>query len=242
MLFPVVMAFGADGDREALKRTLVEGNRVAVMLVAGASVCLIGFSGPLIRRWMGPGFDGSVAPFVVLALAGVIIVSQAASSNVLIAVGAHRLVAWIWIGEAVANLSLSVWLVRTMGLVGVAVGTFIPFIVGHGVVMLTVACRKVGVPIASCLYQTLRPAAIAATIATAACVVVRRARPPATATAVLIEGVVVGLVYLMAFTSVGLDRSTRRRYAAEARALARTLTFRRRDTTAAVSTVPGQEA
>jgi len=239
MLFPVVMAFGAAGDREALKRTLIEGNRVAVTLVAGASVCLIGFSGPLIRRWMGPGFDGSVAPFVVLALAGVIVISQAASSNVLIAVGAHRLVAWIWIGEAVANLSLSVWLVRTMGLVGVAVGTFIPLIVGHVVVMLTVACRKVGVSVASCLYETFRPAFIAASIATAACVVVRRAWPPASAPAVLIEAGAVAVVYLIALTSLGLDGSTRRRYVAEAHALARTLTSRRRDTAAGVSTSPG---
>ena len=91
MLFPVVM--GLSGDRDALKRALIEGNRVAVTLVTGASVCLIGFSGPLIHRWMGPAFDGSVVPFVFLALAGFVVVSQAASSNVLIACGADRLVA-----------------------------------------------------------------------------------------------------------------------------------------------------
>jgi hypothetical protein len=99
MLFPVVMAFGADGDREALKRTLVEGNRIAMTLVTGASVCLIGFSGPLIVGWMGPAFAGSVVPFNVLALAGLIVVSQAASSNVLIALGRHRVVTWIWLGS-----------------------------------------------------------------------------------------------------------------------------------------------
>ena len=216
---------------------------MAVMLVAGASVCLIGFSGPLIRRWMGPGFDGSVAPFVVLALAGVIIVSQAASSNVLIAVSTHRLVAWIWIGEAVANLSLSVWLVRTMGLVGVAVGTFIPFIVGHGVVMLTVACRKVGVsrrlvPVSNAAARGHRrdhrdsrlcrrsPGAAARDRHGRAHRGCRR-RPR------LSHGLDLGRPRL---NRRAVD--TRR----EARALARTLTSRRRDTTAAVSTVPGQEA
>ena len=157
MLFPVVMAFGADGDREALKRTLVEGNRIAMTLVTGASVCLIGFSGPLIVGWMGPAFAGSVVPFNVLALAGLIVVSQAASSNVLIALGRHRVVTWIWMAESAVNLVLSVVLVRALGLVGVAVGTLVPFVVGHLAVMLTIACRAVGIPVSRFIYETMRP-------------------------------------------------------------------------------------
>jgi len=217
MLFPVVMAFGADGDRAALRRTLVDGNRIALALVAGASVCLVGFSGPLIRGWMGPAFAGSVAPFNVLALAGVIVVSQAASSNVLIATGRHRIVAWIWIAEAAANLALSVVLVRVVGLPGVAIGTLAPLVVGHLAVMLTVACRAVGISIARCLYETARPAAIAAAVAACACAILRTARPPASAVAVVVEGAVVGLVYVASLATVGFEFETRRAYASQAR-------------------------
>jgi O-antigen/teichoic acid export membrane protein len=184
-------------------------------LVAGASVCLIGFSGPLIVRWMGPAFAGSVTPFNLLALAGVIVVSQAASSNVLIAVGRHRVVTWIWLGESAANLMLSLVLVRTMGLVGVAAGTFAPLVVGHLVVMLTAACRAVGVPVARCLYETMRPAAVAGVVASLVCAGVRMAWPPASSAAVIVEASFVGLVYVASLTTVGFDGETRRAYASQ---------------------------
>ncbi len=217
MLFPVAMAFGADDNRDALRRTLVEGNRIAMTLVFGASVCLVGFSGPLIVRWMGPAFAGSVAPFNVLAIAGIIVVSQAASSNVLIAVGRHRSVTAIWIGEAIANLVLSIVLVRRIGLVGVAVGTLAPLVVGHLVLMLSAACRAVGISPLRCVYQTTRPAAVAASFAAGACVVLRVVRPPASATAVLVEAAIVGAIYVASLATVGLDAATRRAYASQAR-------------------------
>jgi O-antigen/teichoic acid export membrane protein len=224
MLFPVAIAFAADGNRDALTRTLVEGNRIGATLVTGVSVCLIGFSGPLIHRWMGPAFDGSVAPFVLLAVAGVIVVSQAASCNVLIAVGAHRLVAWIWIGEAAANLLLSIVLVRSIGLAGVAVGTLIPLVIGHLVVMSTAACRKVGLPIRRCVVETMRPAAVAGACASAACVLVRLAHAPTSMLAVVIEGAVVGMVYVGSLAAVGFDPATRTMYESQVRVLAGALT------------------
>ena len=217
MLFPVALAFGADGNRRALRRTLVDGNRIGMTLVAGAAVVLIGFSRPLIVRWMGPGFAGSVVPFDILALAGVVVVSQAASGNVLIAVGRHRVVTWIWIGEAVVNLALSLILVRTMGLTGVAVGTLIPLTVGHLVVMFMAACRAVDIPVTMCAYQTCRPAAIAAACATAACAAIRYVHPPLSAFTVLIEGGLVAAVYVAALATAGFDASTRDAYAVQAR-------------------------
>ena len=217
MLFPVVVAFGADRDVNALRRALVDGNRIATTLVAGASVCLVGFSGPLILRWMGPVFGGSVVPFDVLAFAGVIVVSQAASSNVLIAVGRHRLVTGIWIAEAIANLILSVVLVHRLGLTGVAVGTLLPLLVGHWMVMLAAACRAVDLPVRRCLYETTWPAAVAASLGAAVCLAVRWAVPPASATTVVGEMAVVGLGYVISLMTIGFDAETRRVYAAQLR-------------------------
>jgi O-antigen/teichoic acid export membrane protein len=136
---------------------------------------------------------------------------------VLIAVGRHRAVTGIWIGEAIANLVLSIVLVRRIGLVGVAVGTLAPLVVGHLIIMLGAACRAVGVSIARCVYETTRPAAIAAAVAAAACAIVRVARPPASASAVLTEAALVGLTYVASLATVGFDAETRRAYASQAR-------------------------
>ena len=212
MLFPVAMAFGSDGNRAALRRTLIDGNRIAMTLVGGASVCLIGFSGPLILHWMGPAFAGSVAPFNVLAIAGIIVVSQAASSNVLIALGRHRIVTTIWIVEAAANLALSVVVVRRMGLVGVAAGTLVPLVFGHAVVMFAAACRAVGMSIGRCAYETMRPAVVAGSVAAVACIALRSLVPPHSTVAVVVEGTLVAATYLVSLMTIGFDPAIRRTY------------------------------
>jgi O-antigen/teichoic acid export membrane protein len=221
MLFPVVIGFG--NDVQALRRALIEGNRVGMTLVTGASVVLIGFSGPLIRHWMGSSFDGGVVPFVILAVAGMIIVSQAASSNVLIARGEHRLVAAIWMGEAMGNLALSIVLVRSMGLTGVAIGTLVPLFIGHLVVMLTTACRRVELSIGTCLYETMRPAVIAGAVAAGGCLLLRFNYPPSSTAMVAVEGGLVGMLYLLTLVTVGFDSNTRLAYAAHTREAAGTL-------------------
>ena len=219
MLFPVVVRFGEEGNLYALRQALIEGTRVAVTLVAAVSACLIGFSGPLIRHWMGPAFEGSVVPFVLLAVAGVIVVSQAAVCNVLIAVGSHRLLAAVWLAEAAVNFGLSLLLVRTMGLAGVALGTLVPLVFGHLFVLLPRACRAVGVDVWACIRDTTRPALVGAAAATLVCLVIREAMPAATTRVVLAQTILTTAAYFGAVAALGLTPDVRARYLDQARAL-----------------------
>jgi O-antigen/teichoic acid export membrane protein len=212
MLFPVVVGFGARGDRAALRSALIDGTRVAVLLAAGVTTCLVGFARPLIEHWMGRGFDGSVLPFYVLAGVGVVMVSHAAQSNVLLATGGHRLVAAIWIVEGLANLGLSLLLVRWFGAAGVALGTLVPMVVGHVGVMTPAACRIAEVPVRQFVRATLAPAAAGAAPAAVCCMLIRTWMPPASTIGVLLDGGVVGIVYLFAATIAGLDQPTRQLY------------------------------
>ncbi len=212
MLFSVAIGFGAEGNVAALRETLVEGTRVAVTLVVGVSVCLIGFSRPLIHHWMGAAFDGSVAPFVALAVAGMIVVSQAAAGNVLIAVGSHKLLAAVWMGEAIVNLAVSVLLVHRLGLLGVALGTLAPLAWGHLGVLLPRACRAVALPIRTCLIETLWPAVAGGAVAILVCALLRGMLPPATTRGVLIEATATGLAYAAGVCLIGFSRTVRSRY------------------------------
>jgi hypothetical protein len=80
------------------------------------------------------------------------------------------------------------------------------------------------VPVAVCLYETARPAAIAGAIAAASCVCLRVAYPPHATASVLIEGGCVGMIYLLALLTVGFDSNTRGVYLTHARAATRALT------------------
>ncbi len=223
MLFSVAIGFGAEGNLAALRQTLIEGTRVAVTLVVGASICLIGFSGPLIRHWMGPDFDGSVAPFVVLALAGVIVVSQAAMGNILIAVGSHKLLTGVWLGEALVNLAVSLLLVHRLGLLGVALGTLTPLAFGHLGVLLPQTCRAVGLPIRRCFAETLWPAIAGGAVAVTVCLLLRSIVPPETTRGVLLEASVTGLAYAIGACVLGFSRAVRARYVALAIGMWQTL-------------------
>jgi O-antigen/teichoic acid export membrane protein len=213
-LFPLVVRFDARGRADALRDMLIEGTRIALILITGVTICVIGFGGPLIDRWMGPGFEAGAVPLYVLAITGVVLVGQGPLGNILLGTGRHRLVAVVSLGEAVANLILSVMLVRRFGMLGVAVGTAVPVVLANLFILLPAACRQMNVRSATFLRLVLAAPAMGAVPAIAACVMIRRWYPPASMSAILAEGAVVGLTYLCALGAFGFDSSGRTRYVA----------------------------
>jgi O-antigen/teichoic acid export membrane protein len=216
-LFPIVVRFRAAGSDDALKEMLIEGTRIALVLVTGVTIGVIGFGAPLIVRWMGPGFEAGVVPLYVLAITGVVLVGQGPLGNILLGTGRHRLVAFVSLGEAVANLILSVILVRRYGMLGVAVGTAVPVVLANLFILLPAACRQVSLPVNRFLRLVLAAPATAAVPAIAACVALRLRYPPASLAAILAEAMLVGLVYVSALCAFGFDREVRTRYASYAR-------------------------
>jgi O-antigen/teichoic acid export membrane protein len=212
LLFPVVVRFGSVGRTDALRDTLVEGTRIALVMVAGVTVCVIGFASPLVRAWMGPGFEESVPPLVVLAIAGVALVGQGPLGNVLLGTGRHRLVAVVAFVEALANLALSLLLVRRFGILGVAIGTALPVLVANGFTLLPAACRTVGLGVAQFARLVLPAPLTGAIPAILAVLAFRTLLPPVRFVEVVGEGAVVGAIYMTAVIAFGLPSEVRARY------------------------------
>jgi O-antigen/teichoic acid export membrane protein len=212
LLFPVVVRFGSVGRTDALRDTLVEGTRIAVVLVAGVTICVIGFASPLVTAWMGPGFEESVPPLIVLAITGVALVGQGPLGNVLLGTGRHRLVAIVAFVEALANLGLSLVLVRRYGILGVALGTGIPVLLANMFTLLPAACRTVGLSVAEFGRLVLPAPLIGSLPAIAAVFAFRTALPPTRFIEVVAEGAVVGAIYIVTVVSLGLTTDVRGRY------------------------------
>src|SRR4051794_16022702 len=123
LLFPIAVRLGAGNQAAALESMLVDGTRIALVLVTGVTVCAIGFARPLLAVWMGPSFETGAVPFYILAVTGIVLVGHGPLGNILLGTGRHRLVAFVALGEALANVALSVLLVRRYGMLGVAIGT-----------------------------------------------------------------------------------------------------------------------
>jgi O-antigen/teichoic acid export membrane protein len=212
LMFPVVVRYGAADDPGALRGMLIEGTRLSFTLVCGVTVCLMGFASPLISRWMGHGFEASVLPLQVLAVTGVILVGQGPLGNILLGTGRHRLVAFVSLGEALANLALSLVLVRRFGLLGVAIGTCVPVFIANLFVLAPAACRQLGIGIAEFARSVAAAPIVGALVAALASGIIRAARPPESIASVVVEGAVVGLIYLSAVWALGFDAKSRERY------------------------------
>jgi len=227
LMFPVVVRYGATDNPDALRRMLVEGTRLSVTLACGLTVCLIGFARPLITRWMGPGFEGAVAPLYVLAVVGVVLIGQGPLGNILLATGRHRLVAYVALADAVVNLALSVVLVRRFGLLGVAVGTAIPVFITNVFVLAPVVCRQLDIKFSEFGRAVVVAPMTGVVVSSVGVWVVRTAWPPQSLPAIIGEGAVVGVLYLASLWTLGLDRSLRATYSAFGRQLMTMATERR---------------
>ena len=220
LLFPVIVRF-ANTDPARLRVAVTEATRIAAGLVTGVTACLAGFGSLLIAAWMGDGFEEAVVPLYVLAAASVVLVIQQPLGNVLMSNGRHRFVAAVALSEAAANAALSILLVRTYGLLGVAVGTAVPVVVANLAILMPVACRTLGIPYGRFLIDTTRPALVALAPTVVTIVVLRAAVPEPSFLGVLALGGGTALVYGLAFVGIGLPSGVRSAYVSRARELFR---------------------
>jgi O-antigen/teichoic acid export membrane protein len=212
LLFPVVVRFSAADEMAALRSTLVDGTRIALGLIAGVTLCLVAFGDRLVLLWMGAEFLDSLAPLYVLAAAGVVLVAAGPLGNLLLARGRHRVVAFSCLGEAMVNLLLSLWLVRTYGIIGAAAGTAISVTISNVLIQMPAACRLLGIPIGTFLRRVSAPSLIALVPALAAAWLLRVAAAPASLVEILGSGALVGSIYAVTFVALGLRQSDRARY------------------------------
>ncbi len=212
LLFPVVVDFEARGDNRALRSMLVDGTQLAVGLVAGVTLALVAFARPLVIRWMGPGFEESIPALYALAIAGIVLVGQGPLGNILLVVGRHKLVAFGSLAESLLNLALSIVLVMRFGITGAALGTMIAVLATNLLVLVPVACRTLGVPIFQFARHSVLPALAGTVPAAALAWALRALVAPSSLGAIVLNGALVGFVYLVSFVFLGLRSAERARY------------------------------
>jgi O-antigen/teichoic acid export membrane protein len=124
---PRTSALQSGGRRDELQGITLKAGRIATLVSLPIVVTFLVRGESFINLWMGP--DYGVASGQILAILSVALTVQAArqvATSAIIGLNRHRELAPWYLGEAAANLALSLLLVRSMGLAGVALGTVIP--------------------------------------------------------------------------------------------------------------------
>jgi O-antigen/teichoic acid export membrane protein len=129
---PAASAYEATGDTVALRKLYKHGTRLMLSLVLPILITLLLRGHQFIALWMGPSYaieSGTVLTILVFPL--LFSYANRISVSIAFGMGRHKLPAFWAIGEGVANLVLSVILVRRFGIYGVAIGTLIPSVIAQ---------------------------------------------------------------------------------------------------------------
>lgn len=129
---PAASAYDATGDLSALRGLYKHGTRLMLSLVLPILITLLLRGHQFIGLWMGKSYAAtSGTVLAILAFPLIFSYGNRIAVSIAFGLGKHQLPAFWAIGEGVANLLLSVILVRRIGIYGVAIGTLIPSLVAQ---------------------------------------------------------------------------------------------------------------
>ena len=208
-LFPNVIDSDALQRQDRLQMIMVQGTKLSLALAAPLCLGLIALADALINSWVGPKFSASVLPAQILLTVVLVRISTSGANLILKGAGQHRLLTYTNTTAAIVNVSLSIALARSIGLVGVALGTLIPVSASFALILYPAACRRVGLPVTAPLTQAIWPALWPAVIMTG---LLRLGPPPTRIIDVGLHLAAGGLVYLGLFIGLAISAEERRFY------------------------------
>ena len=218
-LFPIVVDCDAAQRAARLRMVFVQGTRLSLATVIPIAGGMAMLALPLLTAWIGESFAQTATILQILAVVVIIRVGCSTASVVLKGAGMHRRLAALVSVMAIANIALSVALVKPLGLAGVAVGTLIPVALISLFGYIPAACRRVGISVSRMFYESAWPALWPAALA-ALLLHQTRQHMPVTLTSVVLQIALGGTFYIGLFM-LAVGGESRREYFRHADALLR---------------------
>jgi len=144
---PMSSHFDATGDASRMRQLFITGNRACAMVVFPICATLIILGKSIIEAWVGPKYVSSYIILVLLIVPRTVYRAQGASTRIVFGMSRHKPLAFALMAEGVANLVLSIVLIRRFGIIGDAVGTAIPLLCTSLVFLPYYLCRLLQVSV-----------------------------------------------------------------------------------------------
>jgi O-antigen/teichoic acid export membrane protein len=107
----------------------------------------------VIEAWMGARYVTSYTVLLILLIPSTVYQAQSTSNRMLFGMSLHKALAYVVLMEGIANLILSIVLVRPLGIVGDAIGTAIPLLCTALFFLPRHMCRHLGIPIRKFVFE-----------------------------------------------------------------------------------------
>jgi O-antigen/teichoic acid export membrane protein len=205
LIFPIASELHAENNESQLQLLYVISTRITLAVVLPIGCCLIVLGGPILSLWVGEEYAPYAYLVLILTVASMIDTSQWPAGFVVQGMARHHFNSVVAFMTGVTNLALSLLLVRSLGLAGVALGTLIPTTVFCLGFILPHVRRVVGIKWQRVFAEMLLPPLLPLVPSVIVLVVLREALQPAS---VLALGVVTGsgvIVYLIAYLCLSVN-------------------------------------
>jgi len=150
---PMSSHFHATGDFNQLRRIFITGNRACALVMFPMTVALVIMGKSVIEAWMGARYVTSYTVLLILLIPSTVYQAQSTSNRMLFGMSLHKALAYVVLMEGIANLILSIVLVRPLGIVGDAIGTAIPLLCTALFFLPRHMCRHLGIPIRKFVFE-----------------------------------------------------------------------------------------
>jgi O-antigen/teichoic acid export membrane protein len=158
-LTPLFSEHESRGEITESKTLLLTSSRFSVLIGVPMGLTAIILGRDFITLWMGQGYSDAYLIMVLIMCARMCGFPTVTMYSMLYGIGRHYIILYTGIFEAVLNLGLSLYLVRKIGILGVAWGTLIPMFMGN-ILFVILASRQIRLGVFEWLKQSLFQPAI----------------------------------------------------------------------------------
>lgn len=148
-LRPLISHYEALGRKDNITLIYTRGTKYLTYFTFVMSGMILVFADSFMTLWLGPGYEHTARILRILVIPAAIYLPQTVANSVLYGLSAHKHILYAITAEGLANLVLSLWLLKRFGLDGVAYGTIIPQFFINLIVMPMIIRSVLGIGLGS---------------------------------------------------------------------------------------------
>jgi len=142
VFIPIISSHDAVGNDEKNKKLYILGTKYTMILAVPIIFVLLTNGPNFITLWMGVEYGiRSAWVFRILLIGYGFGFSQLIAHGILKGISKHKVYSYILLGEAIANLLLSIALAPSYGIEGVAIGTTLPLLIVSIIIVPAYICH-----------------------------------------------------------------------------------------------------
>jgi O-antigen/teichoic acid export membrane protein len=149
VVMPTATKLQAQGLRQDLEDVFLKWSKIALSLTLMAGLFLLVLGPRFLGWWINPSYESAAGRVLQILTVGAIIYLpvRGVALPILMGLGKPKQATVAYVLSGAINVGMSIALARSMGLVGVALGTTLPLI-GYAATLLVLACRELGISLA----------------------------------------------------------------------------------------------